>query len=680
VELHNTKERTFFELRPKGIKAKGIRFAKGRKLLGSSETCEIYLPFTGIAPIHAVVEVGDQTFKLYDMNSQTGCFLNGQKVIKADFKLNDVLKFGNYEFVFSRVSEEAKIPSVLSKHASVIIGSDLPPAIAEIKTPPSSPGIVKKEEERIKKEIENIPRVEYPLSKDPSAEFSEYIFEDIDYLYPIFKYDIRKTAVEVIILSRDRIFSVDYLPAKKGIYKLVGFKPVNNELEFPYLSKKDKFQFLEISDNEVVVYRPDGYESMILSDKNTSEIASNIPSISLRSNDIVRFLAGNIQIFVRRTDAPPEVKPAPFFRRDKDFKKILVLTFFLLFLLLGPIAFYQVDTELEEEKNPERIATIVYKQKMKLIATKSPAVDMTPEKPKQVQKSPEKLKPEQLKPEQPKTPEPKKENVVKEKPVEKSGVENAITTKPAKKAEPKKADVDKIKPMVSNSPDRPGTTPKKAVPQRTTPQRANLNNHQSQGHVDTYKAINFNSTLSSVLAKGGSAAAVSNVASSAGEEGSSSTLEGTGVESATSKLATVSTKTGSLSGTTEGKLDASKGVSGLANKRSIYTVGVPSPEVLMGSMDPDVIRRILQDHIPQFRNCYQQELDRSKAAFDGIVPLNFIIGSSGHVTRAGVVGQSSMPANVKKCVINVLRGIRFPEPMGGGVVEVSQPMNFYPRQ
>jgi len=182
------------------------------------------------------------------------------------------------------------------------------------------------------------------------------------------------------------------------------------------------------------------------------------------------------------------------------------------------------------------------------------------------------------------------------------------------------------------------------------------------------------------LAKGGSAAAVSNVASSAGEEGSSSSLEGTGVESATSKLATVSTKTGSLAGTTEGKLDASKGVAGLANKKSIYTVGVPSPEVLMGSMDPDVIRRILQDHIPQFRNCYQQELDRSKAAFDGIVPLNFIIGSSGHVTRAGVVGQSNMPANVKKCVINVLRGIRFPEPLGGGVVEVSQPMNFYPRQ
>ena len=675
MELHNTKERVFFELKPKGIKAKGIRFAKGRKLLGSSETCEIYLPFTGIAPIHAVVEVGDQNFRLYDMNSQSGCFLNGQKVIKADFKINDVLKFGKYEFIFSRVSEEAKIPSVLSKHTSVVIGSDLPPTIAEVKIPPSSPGIVIKAVEKIKQEIENIPRVEYPLAKDPSAEFSEYIFEDVEYLYPIFKYDIKKTAVEVIILSKDRIFSIDYIPAEKGIYKLVGFKPNANELEFPYLSPKDKFHFLEISDSEVVVYTPDGYESMILSDKNAGENLKNIPSISLRSNDIVRFVAGDIQIFVRRTDAPPEVQAAPFFRRDKDFKKILVLSLFFLSIFLFPIVFFQVDKELDEEKDPERIATIMYKQRVKLIVTKSPAIDVTPEKPKEIQKSPE-----QLKVVQPKAPEPKKEVVKKEKPVEKSGVENAITSKPAKKAEPRKADVDKIKPMVSKSPDHPGTTPKKAVPQRTTPQRANLNNNLSKGHVDTYKAINFNSTLSSVLAKGGSASAVSNVASSAGEEGSSSSLEGTGVESATSKLATVSTKTGSLAGTTEGKLDASKGVAGLANKKSIYTVGVPSPEVLMGSMDPDVIRRILQDHIPQFRNCYQQELDRSKAAFDGIVPLNFIIGSSGHVTRAGVVGQSAMPANVKKCVINVLRGIRFPEPLGGGVVEVSQPMNFYPRQ
>jgi hypothetical protein len=30
--------------------------------------------------------------------------------------------------------------------------------------------------------------------------------------------------------------------------------------------------------------------------------------------------------------------------------------------------------------------------------------------------------------------------------------------------------------------------------------------------------------------------------------------------------------------------------------------------------------------------------------------------------------------------VDVLRGIQFPEPMGGGTVEVKQPMNFYPKR
>ena len=48
------------------------------------------------------------------------------------------------------------------------------------------------------------------------------------------------------------------------------------------------------------------------------------------------------------------------------------------------------------------------------------------------------------------------------------------------------------------------------------------------------------------------------------------------------------------------------------------------------------------------------------------------------MTRAGVK-ESSMPQIVKSCVVNVLRGIAFPSPKGGGVVEVTQPMNFYPK-
>ena len=135
-----------------------------------------------------------------------------------------------------------------------------------------------------------------------------------------------------------------------------------------------------------------------------------------------------------------------------------------------------------------------------------------------------------------------------------------------------------------------------------------------------------------------------------------------------------------MSGSAQGKLDSSRGVEGLVDKKNIYTAGLPFKTVILGGMDPDIIRKIIEDHIPQFRYCYQKELDKAAREFSGVVRLNFIIGASGHVTKAGVDSFSPLPVRVKGCVVNVLKGIKFPEPLGGGVVEVNQPFNFYPKR
>jgi len=39
-----------------------------------------------------------------------------------------------------------------------------------------------------------------------------------------------------------------------------------------------------------------------------------------------------------------------------------------------------------------------------------------------------------------------------------------------------------------------------------------------------------------------------------------------------------------------------------------------------------------------------------------------------------------MPAQVRGCVLSVLKGIKFPEPSTGGTVGVRQPMNFQPNR
>ena len=103
--------------------------------------------------------------------------------------------------------------------------------------------------------------------------------------------------------------------------------------------------------------------------------------------------------------------------------------------------------------------------------------------------------------------------------------------------------------------------------------------------------------------------------------------------------------------------------------------------LVFGSMDPDVIRRRLMEFLPQFRSCYQRELQSTGNLINGLIKLNFIIGSSGHVVKSGLTNKSSstLPRGVSRCVLNVLNGISFPEPRGGGRVEVNQPMNFQPK-
>ena len=195
-----------------------------------------------------------------------------------------------------------------------------------------------------------------------------------------------------------------------------------------------------------------------------------------------------------------------------------------------------------------------------------------------------------------------------------------------------------------------------------------------------YKSADFKSSVSNIVSKGGSLSGVKTSSASGGGGEFAGTNSGVSTGSGDIKTAGIATNQGSLVGATTGVLGTSKGAEGLSSKKAIYTAGVPNETVVLGSMDPDIIRRILLEHLPQFRYCYQKELEKTGQEMSGVIKLNFTIGASGHVTQAGLDGSSNLPGDVKRCVVGVLKGIAFPEPMGGGTVEVKQPMNFYPKK
>ncbi len=99
--------------------------------------------------------------------------------------------------------------------------------------------------------------------------------------------------------------------------------------------------------------------------------------------------------------------------------------------------------------------------------------------------------------------------------------------------------------------------------------------------------------------------------------------------------------------------------------------------VILGSMDPELLRKILQEYIPQFQHCYQQELAR-KSDVKGVIDLNFTIGADGRVAVSDIRAKDArFSGKGIGCMDNVLRIIAFPSPKGGGKVDVRQPLNFF---
>lgn len=660
MDVTTREQPTYYQLvaESKNTHSLGGALKVGRHLIGRSESCDYIINSDIVSSIHAVLEITPTGIRVFDMNSSNGTFVNGDKAIAQAIQLGDKISFGNIDFRIQAYIATPELPPILDVlepvkgQASILKTND-----TETNALPKAPSPVT--------EVE-VPYIVYPLSSDPNSDYSEYIFEDRDELYPIFKYELNKMAVEIIILFKDNVYSVDYLPQKDGIYKMTGLLKKSNEVEFPYLAKDEKVPFIEISSGNCLVHQLHNYDLLYLSDDDVK--TSNQATVNLQDSDIVKLSSGELEIYVRKVSAPPKVKAAPFFRRDKDLRKYIALVVFLVLIPIVSLQFVTVE-EKENVPDPERIATILYKQKLRVNTNKTVAKTE-----KKIIKKKQKAK-------------PKKVVIKKTKPKKSANPQKStkstkvVNKAPGDKTAPKKQVVKRVKdplPKKSKTVSKNVSKAKSSQTRNNNKVRFSNLNSKATGNVDVYKSINFKSTVNSLMAKGGSLSGARTAVNSGSSSLSNTSVSG-GVESI--KNARVNGQVGSLAGSTVGKIGTTKGAGGLSAKTGAYTAGIPSETVIRGSMDPDVIRRILRENIPQFRSCYQRELNRNNSKdISGTIRLVFTIGASGSVTTAGVDGQTALPANTKRCVVGVLRGIQFPSPLGGGTVDVKQPFNFYPKR
>jgi TonB family protein len=117
---------------------------------------------------------------------------------------------------------------------------------------------------------------------------------------------------------------------------------------------------------------------------------------------------------------------------------------------------------------------------------------------------------------------------------------------------------------------------------------------------------------------------------------------------------------------------------GLLSQRRAQTpaIAIGQAEV-RGSLDKEIIRRVIRSHVAEVKFCYERELIR-QPGLQGRLLVQFMIAPTGNVTMSKVQSSTLGNANVEQCVLSAVRRWAFPKPMGGGVVLVAYPFLFRP--
>ncbi len=98
-----------------------------------------------------------------------------------------------------------------------------------------------------------------------------------------------------------------------------------------------------------------------------------------------------------------------------------------------------------------------------------------------------------------------------------------------------------------------------------------------------------------------------------------------------------------------------------------------------GSLPAEIIRQYIRAHRQQIRYCYEREMTRHPD-LAGKLRVHFVIDHRGHVSLAEASQSRGLAAtNLRACVLDRVKGWRFPRPTGGGEVDVTYPFLFAPR-
>lgn len=96
---------------------------------------------------------------------------------------------------------------------------------------------------------------------------------------------------------------------------------------------------------------------------------------------------------------------------------------------------------------------------------------------------------------------------------------------------------------------------------------------------------------------------------------------------------------------------------------------------IVGGLDREVIAEVIRKNLGQILFCYERQLSAQPDLF-GKVTVKFAIDAKGKVDTQSVAESSLKSKSVEGCMLQQIRGWKFPEPKGGTKVMVTYPFLF----
>jgi len=605
-----------------GVVAHNFILARTKTLIGSFEGADLYIDSKFISHYHAFITYMPATeeMKLIDLNSQNGTFVNGERVTEAIVYPGDRIQFGDIEFLIETFDDKISILDQDYGRVKVMEDKLITERLPEL---PPLPGLSLIDGEYCdivfdEKSFHQISKVNF-LDENISTRDYVDVTEEKN-LFPI-EEESHHDAIDITILSNGSILSSRFFKIKKDFQIKISNNTENKKtVLFEVFESQQDLEFISIVNGSVKVHKLDNFSYENLKNEDVDPFNGGM-TLSLHDQDCIVMNHNSLQIIVRKTTAPSKLKGIPIFAREKeiflhDSKTIGIIMSIMLLLLF-------VDTTMEKPEEPKKLS-IIYKVKSRNIDN----MDTQPMANKNVDKNlgQTKIDNSKKKVASAAAPKAKKTKVTKKKKI--AVATNKVKTKTKKAKKPKmKAYEFKMKKSFAN-------------------------------------LFNKNKTIKNIR--------VSNNTNKSFDSSSSLVANATRAISTNSQ----SRKIAGLGSDFKGKGDRSFGTKGFS-RSGFDTTSMSTKTIILGSIDPELLRKILREYIPQFRHCYQNELRDNSEEVKGVIDLNFRINSNGSVSKVKIKTKKTRFSNKGVgCMANVLRLIDFPSPKGGGLVDVRQPLNF----